>query len=202
MVGNDVVDLTDAETREGARHPRFDARVFAPGERRKLAAAGPETPLRWALWAAKEAAYKVARRRDPACTFSPALFVVELDARLAGRVRHGGAVYPVRVTLNRDWVHAVATAPRRALAGIAAGVHPLGDAAAGATPGLAARRFAIAELAPQLGDDPASLSIHSRERIPRLRRRSGPAADLSLSHHGRFVAYACALPQPHTGLQP
>ena len=28
MVGNDVVDLGDPETRPGATHPRFDARVF------------------------------------------------------------------------------------------------------------------------------------------------------------------------------
>ena len=32
MIGNDVVDLGDDEAREGAQHPRFDARVFTAGE--------------------------------------------------------------------------------------------------------------------------------------------------------------------------
>ena len=34
MIGNDVVDLGDADTRPGAQHRRFDERVFAPSERR------------------------------------------------------------------------------------------------------------------------------------------------------------------------
>ena len=39
MLGNDVVDLADPETRRAALHPRFDARAFAPRERAALAAA-------------------------------------------------------------------------------------------------------------------------------------------------------------------
>ena len=34
MVGSDIVDLADPETRPGAAHPRFDARVFDEDERR------------------------------------------------------------------------------------------------------------------------------------------------------------------------
>lgn len=210
MVGNDVVDLADAEAQHSARHPRFDARVFAPEERRRIAAAGPELPLRWILWTAKEAAYKLARRRDPACVFSPIRFVVALDtapyaapdtrpdARLEGRVRHSGEAYPLRVTLNGDCVHAVVTAPGRTFASVAASSHRLGDTEVVAGPSRAVRAFALSDLAPQLGVDTASLSIHSRDRIPRLQVSAGPAAALSLSHHGRFVAYACALPQPHS----
>ena len=54
MVGNDVVDLGDAETRGGPSHPRFDARVFAPAELAALAASAAPNRLRWSLWAAKE----------------------------------------------------------------------------------------------------------------------------------------------------
>ncbi len=59
MVGNDIVDLGDAETCNGPSHPGFDARVFAPVERRALAASPAPNRLRWSLWAAKEAAYKL-----------------------------------------------------------------------------------------------------------------------------------------------
>jgi phosphopantetheinyl transferase (holo-ACP synthase) len=206
MVGNDVVDLADAEAQGAARHPRFDVRVFAPDERRRIAAADSEAPLRWILWTAKEAAYKLARRRDPACIFSPIRFVVALDtapdtkrgATLEGHVRHADEAYPVRVTLDGDCVHAVVTAPGRSFARVAASSHRLGDTDLGAEPSQAVRDFAIFELAPLLGADAASLSIRSRERIPRLQLHAGQTADLSLSHHGRFVAYACALPEPHS----
>ena len=36
MLGNDIIDLGDPETRPGARHPRFDARVFTREERAAL----------------------------------------------------------------------------------------------------------------------------------------------------------------------
>jgi phosphopantetheinyl transferase (holo-ACP synthase) len=101
MVGNDVVDLADSDVAADARHPRFDERAFAPCERRRIGAAQAEAPLRWILWAAKESAYKVAKRRDPATVFSPARFVVELDAELRGSVRCGGEAYPVQVNRPR-----------------------------------------------------------------------------------------------------
>ncbi|MGH7855988.1 MAG: 4'-phosphopantetheinyl transferase family protein, partial [Candidatus Binatia bacterium] len=81
MVGNDVIDLRDPETAPGSQHPRFDARVFAPAERALLGASTDARRLRWILWAAKEAAYKVARKIDARAVFSPRRFVVDLAAR-------------------------------------------------------------------------------------------------------------------------
>ena len=69
MVGDDVVDLGDPEAR--AVHPRFDARVFGTAERALLAASREPECLRWVLWAAKEAAWKLAAKRGPRPIFSP-----------------------------------------------------------------------------------------------------------------------------------
>jgi hypothetical protein len=76
MLGNDVVDLWDPETRPGAAHPRFDVRVFDPTELAALARSRAPNQLRWVLWAAKEAAYKAAKRMDPTTLLSPRRFVV------------------------------------------------------------------------------------------------------------------------------
>ena len=79
-VGNDIVDLRDPETRPGALHPRFDARVFTPAERERI---GPDEQghrMRWLMWAAKESAYKAAKKLDPRTVFSPSRFEVELSA--------------------------------------------------------------------------------------------------------------------------
>jgi len=53
---------------------------------------------------------------------------------------------------------------------------------------------ALRRLAETLGVDPADLEIRKRGRVPELCRRGRPAAaDLSLSHHGAVVAFACEL---------
>jgi phosphopantetheinyl transferase (holo-ACP synthase) len=212
VIGNDVVDLRDPETLPGARHPRFDARVFAAGERSALERSGARDRLRWILWAAKESAFKVARQREPDTAFAPTRFVVDLDASLRGCVRHADREYPVRVAVTGDCVHAVATeAP--AAGAVRAGVAVCAaEGAAGASPpGCAVRDLAAAEIAPLLGVEREALRFARRGRVPelqldpRIRRGWHPArrdsvearlggVRVSLSHHGRFVAYACWLP--------
>jgi hypothetical protein len=194
MVGNDVVDLGDYEALADTRHPRFDERVFAASERRWLDATDAGNLRRWAFWAAKESAYKIARRRDARVVFSPRRFVVELDSQRRGRVRHGADVYPVRVGIRAACLHAVATLPAARPAAVWSGASRL-PRGRGREPGREARALAVAAVAARLALDPDSLEVVRNGRIPSLRRREDgrEVAQLSLSHHGRFVAYACAL---------
>jgi len=188
MVGNDVVDLSDQDVR-CAPHPRFDARVFAAGERAALDASGARTRLRWMLWAAKEAAYKLVRKRDPRVSFSPRRFVVRLDARLEGEVEHAGRVYAVRLGNAGDALHAVARdgSPARIVSGVAA-TQDLRHAS------RAARELASLAVAEHLGVPLDAILLGRRGRIPTLQVRGlATPLDLSLSHHGRFVAFACDL---------
>lgn len=189
MVGNDVVDLQARAVVAGPRHPRFDARVFAPSEHRALRESAEPNALRWALWAAKEAAYKVMKKLDAATLWSPVRFVVRLDDGPGGRVEHSGREIPVRIEADAERVHVLASDRVESLAVLRSRVSEL--PAPGADPSGAARALACEELAPLLGVAPAELEIARRERIPvlRLRGRDAPF-DLSLSHHGRFVAYA------------
>ena len=201
MVGNDVVDI--AVTRRRTRHARFDARVFSDRERAAIAADADAEARRWAHWAAKESAYKVAKRADAATVFSPVTFEVELDGvfepgqdgELSGHVRHGSAVFPVTVSRRGDCLHAVAADPGGCPAELSAAVGPYPDDAGADSPSRAVRRLAIRELATLLATPARDLVVRSTERIPRLQHRDGrDVATLSLSHHGRFVAYACRLP--------
>jgi phosphopantetheinyl transferase len=188
MVGNDVVDLR-ARLVAGPRHPRFDARVFAPSEHRALRESAEANALRWAFWAAKEAAYKVAKKLDDAAVWSPVRFVVRFAGDGAGAVEHQGRSIPVRVEADAERVHAVASDRAEALARVRSRVAEL--PAADADPSAAVRALACEELAPLLGASAAALEIARRGRIPVLRMDGRDAPfDLSLSHHGRFVAYA------------
>src|SRR5262245_7884253 len=188
MLGDDVVDLGDPDAAPGAMHPRFDERVFAAQEREWLAASGRPSRARWWLWAAKEAAYKRARRLDPALPFHPRRFVVELEATaLRGRVRAPGGEARVRLSRAGDALHAVAFGAEEEEARIACGVAELAE---GADPSLAARALATARVAARLGARAEALRVERRDRIPALRLPDGRALALSLSHHGRFVAFA------------
>ncbi len=195
MIGNDVVDLLDRDARPETLHPRFDARVFSPAERLALEQSEDPNRQRWRLWSAKEAAYKVARKLDASSTFSPSRFQVELDRDACGTVCYRGRRFAVRVLEQDGGLHALATweaAPDVEL------VHALLRLPATSTlrPGelsRAARRLACERIAPRLGVAAADLEVRKRERIPELWLGAEPLpVDLSLSHHGELVAFACA----------
>jgi phosphopantetheinyl transferase len=191
-VGNDVVDLADPETRLGGLHPRWSERVFGPREREALDASPSRHLLHWALWTAKESAYKARKRLEPETVFSPREFEVELSPLPAaggvavGRVFHRRHLFELEVRLEGASVHAVATSEDEAGARVLWKVERAqGD------PSLAARRLAATAIGSALDLDPLDLRIVGRPPVATFRDRR--EVGVSLSHHGRFVAFACSL---------
>ncbi len=189
MLGNDIIDLGDPETRPGARHPRFDARVFTREERAALAGASDPGRLRWSLWAAKEAAYKCLKKLEPETWFSPVRFAVRLGTERAGSVAHGGQRLRLALFSEGDCLHAVATDaadPEREVLRVVSALPAAADPASASS---AVRALARNAAAAHLGCSPNELEIWREGRVPRLRRRGAEQGlDLSLSHHGRFLA--------------
>ena len=160
---------------------------------------GDPARRRWMLWAAKESAFKAAKRLDPSSSFSPRCVFVRLDDDSTGTVRLADRTFLVQVRLDRDVCHAVAWLDRDHLARspiVVSGVRLV--TASEASPRLAARRFAAESVAAYLGIAASDLELVKDGRLPRL-RLDGRAAglDVSLSHHGRFVAFACSLDRMH-----
>jgi len=199
MVGNDVIDLGDPEAQPEACHARFDARVFAASELARLASSDTPGRERWILWAAKEAAYKVAKKRDRATSFSPRAFVVQPCGETEAIVVHDGRRYAIALDVGQRRVHAVALDVGAAGDRVVARVERL---ATGSTtcPGSAARALAITTMAPLLGVAATDLAVTRDGRVPRLEHLQAPlVVDLSLSHHGRYVSFACTLPSATGG---
>ena len=221
LIGNDVVDLHDPESRPGAIHNRFDARVFTFDEREALSDSASAHELRWTLWAAKESAYKVAKKLDPAVRFLPRDFVVRRITEGRALVMHETGAFDVRLRRTDEWVGAVATPmaanaawPMAANAAwtkaanapsthrpITAGIECL--EVPGADPSRTVRELACAALALGMNLPPGQVQIAADQGIPVAfwRSRRLPV-DLSLSHHGRFVAWAwgeCAIPGDQRG---
>ncbi len=190
MVGNDVVDLRDPDSAPRSSSDRFDARVFCEEELDALAASACRARLRWRLWAAKEAAYKVCVKLDPTIVFSPSHFRVRLpEGAGAGSVETPNGGLPLLVREGDGWLHAVATAAPPGEVVFDVERLPAGGGAD--DPSASVRRLARRVLARGLGVAPEVLEIRKRGRLPVLWRSGAPApGDLSLSHHGGVVAFA------------
>jgi hypothetical protein len=167
-------------------------RAVAGRERAALAASPQRRRLHWALWAAKESAYKARKRLAPGTVFAPGEFAVELAPLPAagtgvfkGQVVHAGEPFGLEIRIDRESVHAVAWSR-----GGTSGPLLTGLRTSGHDPSLAARRLAATAIGPALDLDPASVEIVGRPPVAVHQGRRLDAA-LSLSHHGRFVAFVC-----------
>ncbi|MGD9765012.1 MAG: 4'-phosphopantetheinyl transferase superfamily protein [Candidatus Binatia bacterium] len=207
-IGNDIVDLRDAETQPGAAHPRFAARVCRPEELAAIERAASPTRALWMHWAAKESAFKALRKQVAELRFLPRRFAVDLGAARRGAavasVRIGAWRAAVRIRVGSDYLHAVA---RVDMDGATVGAQrraPVASAVrrTGALPAprcsAAARALLARALAGRLRRDVAAVEIRraaSRGAPPRVYVDGARAPiDVSLSHHGRFVAVAYAVP--------
>jgi phosphopantetheinyl transferase (holo-ACP synthase) len=205
MVGNDVVDLRDPESAPETLHPRFDTRVFSETERVAIAASDDSARMRWKYWAAKEAAYKLARKLSPTTIFSPSRFEIAIATSdpSTAEVRHEGARYRVAFTENAGALHAVATLASQGKGEVLAGWRQLavGEIESGdpEAPSRAVRELLCERVAEKLGVRADELEVRRRGRIPYLWLNGKPApVDLSLSHHGGWLAFACELSAPDT----
>jgi len=198
-VGNDIVDLAAPGNLGKSGDGRFCGRVFTVEERALIAGAARPEALLWAFWAAKEAAYKAVSRGDPAVCSIPRQYRVALDtgnsagtaARLAGKVITPGGELALRVALTADWVHALAAGSEAALDRICQRVDGLDVAG---DPSAFVREALLREIARHLDCSAGNLSVVKDPGGPGapgvLFRGRLLAAEVSLSHDGRFAAFA------------
>jgi phosphopantetheine--protein transferase-like protein len=196
-VGNDVVDLAAPGNRCKSDDGRFCGRVFTEEERALIAGAPRPDALLWALWAAKEAAYKAVSRGNPAVCSIPRQYRVVLEkgdaakeaACLAGKVVTPGGEQALRILLADDWVHALAAESDPALDRLYQRVEvPEGDASA------FVRESLLGEIARFLDCGAGELSVTKDPGCPAapgvLFRGCFLTTAVSLSHDGRFAAFA------------
>jgi phosphopantetheinyl transferase (holo-ACP synthase) len=195
VIGNDVVDLDDPAIVDHHLRPRFLARVLAEGERARVAASPEPKRLLWSLFAAKEAAFKTVQKLRGPTVFAHRGFVVSADG---AAVSYDDLSLPLVWTFGNGWVHAVVSTERGAPV---AAVERLPD---GEDPSVAARALLRRTLAPALACGPDDLEVvrdpapgsWTGQGPPRLLLKGAPLdLDLSLSHDGRFVAFASSAPR-------
>lgn len=201
-VGNDVVDLKDPENIGKSRDDRFLGRVFTAGERELIASVPSPDTLLWSLWAAKEAAYKAVSSADPAVCSIPHRYRVVLEpedatrkiVRLAGKVITPRGELVLEVAVSADWVHALAAGAEEALKRLCRRVKRLEGRKGAVNPSAFVRGALLREIARRLDCPVGDLSVVKNPDglgAPRVLFRGDLlAAEVSLSHDGRFAAFA------------
>ena len=91
-IGNDIVDLSVAAQKHADE--RFLNRVFTNSEQALIVSSVDKHSLLWALWAAKEAAFKAYQKQQLDYVFSPieAEVVIQSDLALDWSAEHEGEV--------------------------------------------------------------------------------------------------------------
>jgi phosphopantetheinyl transferase (holo-ACP synthase) len=189
-VGNDVVDLDEPAIATTHLRERFVARVCDASERDALARAPHPKVLLWSFFAAKEAAYKVVAKLGPPPPFAHRRFVVALDLR---SVSFGSFSFRLKIEVEATYVHAVATTD------VEFPLHAVANVPEGADLGVEARGLLRTSIARRLGWRESDLAVVRPPRAesfdglapPALLREGRPTGiDVSLSHDGRYVAFA------------
>ncbi len=215
-VGNDVIDLRDPDAMGKHDNSRWLARVLSERELADFEHGMTHIRL-WRLWAAKESAFKVVKKMFGTSPSAKNLVVRggDMEEEQLGVVdTDHGPIY-VRWTVDSEFIHCVAWWPQggEAERRIASAVRPANDpslemqsltpreAWSAKNPASVAVRSIARSLMPYNGTAIAELEIirESTEQgfgPPRFERdgRILPGYDLSLSHHGRFVAAAVSHP--------
>lgn len=218
VVGNDVVDLDQPRCTGKAEDTRFVERVFTAFERRCIMEAPDPDRALWRRWAAKESAYKVVTKLlGSPPVFAHAAFAVDIDPDgSSGTVVYRELTVPITLHEGSGHLHTIAvhsggrSKDYRVVAGMeeadADGSPPLDALRGRFTPAerafihgapsalarLAARRDLAAALAVSQDDILILAEDGPPGRVPPVVRVDGDLGrvDLSLSHDGRYVAWA------------
>ena len=216
-VGNDIVDLKTPEAMGKSEDIRFIKRVLTPYEQQMVQHSEHPDTLIWALWAAKETAFKAISKSAPDVSSAPRRYPVQnlvkfdsdkISSTLCGVVDSPHGSVTVKAFITEEYVHCIGVAgSANSLESIAYGMDRISmdKTNTGIIPGsesiskqesLAVRRLAKKDIASylQLKEQDIQIIRHktqNRLNPPKVYTKGKTKnMEISLSHDGRFAAYA------------
>ncbi|MBC2717323.1 MAG: 4'-phosphopantetheinyl transferase superfamily protein [Desulfobacteraceae bacterium] len=207
-VGNDIVDLKTPEAMGKATDIRFMQRVLNSDEQQVVLNSDHADSFLWAFWAAKESAYKAVSKSYPDVSSAPRRYPVRFDSgkvssTLSGIVKTPHGTVPVKIFFNEDYVHCIGI--DKCSEDLEKVVFGLKEIEPDTQPGsyslperesIMVRRLSKERIASLLGRNSNDIHImrnkcSSGQGPPTVYYRGEKDnIDISLSHDGRFAAYA------------
>jgi phosphopantetheinyl transferase (holo-ACP synthase) len=199
VIGNDIVDLNFLDS-PSYQHVGHLARVCTEEELHAVRIDEQPSLTLGALWAAKEASYKLLSKKTK-YRFVPRQFAVRFanqarrSAAETALVTYDGIVTRVELSLTENWVHAIAfstegQAVRWSIREIARCFRN-GRQARDESEAV---RFLARELVARYCQDDLQLDFHGGIPILTLQSGGHAAIDVSFSHHGKYAAVGVACP--------
>jgi len=206
LIGNDIVDLKSSETVGKSEDLRFMERVFNSSEQRMVFNTVHPDSILWALWAAKESAYKAVSKFNPVVGSAPKHYPVKLNSLNNNNVATGTVVSPIgpvviKIEFHQDYVHCLGLfGPKSMFSTIVYSAEPIskkdtGGKSTSEIESAAVRYLAAKRLASYLKMAVCDISIvrlkkNNQRMPPKVYAKGHPQPmDISLSHDGRFAAY-------------
>jgi hypothetical protein len=203
FIANDVVDWKDPANAGKSRDSRYLKKILTAAEIKQVYdSRNPDVAL-WSLWACKETAYKVIRKTNPRAAFLPLRWTVKLNGRDFAPA-NGKIIIPgespvfVQLLITGNYVHCVGSDDLSVLGKIIQGIDRLPSSAKQKTidPSQFGRACLIRKLASLNNSNSSALTIRRKKKEgelqpPQVYRNNKKAPfDISLSHDGKFTAYA------------
>ena len=201
-IGNDVVDWKLPANAGKSWDSRYLRKILTNAEIEIVQEAENQDRALWSLWACKETAYKVVRKTSVGAPFLPRLWSVQLK-QSGHTVMEGEVVLPggstVFVQLSAEnYVHCIGADRLRDLEQIIWGVEPVPETGScvNIDPSLHGRKCLLRKLSDVHQLDFREMEIRRAKKglefqPPYLYYKNEKAPfDISLSHDGKFVAYA------------
>lgn len=202
-IGNDIVDLREPVNAGENRDSRFLKKILTVAEIDFVQNAENPDKALWSLWACKETAYKVIKKKCVDAAFLPCRWMVILEksesACLEGEVKIPDAeVVYIRLFSHFRYVHCVGADHPADLDRLFCKVEafPEKENEKRIDPSLFARKYLARSLADFFRLNFSDIKINrikeKNELQPPYVYIGGKKSDIdiSLSHDGRFVAYA------------
>jgi len=112
MIGNDIVDLLQADRDSNWNRKGYLNKIFTEEEQFLISSDMHPSLMVWLLWSMKEAAYKINSRESKLRTFAPVKLrcnnLVIRKGKASGHVLYEDEVYFTSSVFTDDYVHTIA----------------------------------------------------------------------------------------------
>jgi phosphopantetheinyl transferase (holo-ACP synthase) len=112
MIGNDLVDLQEAQLQSNWRRKGYLDKIFSAAEQEQILKAEQPNQMVWLFWSMKEAVYKIDSKVTGIRSFAPASLVCSdlsiNGSHSTGKVIVNQRTYVTETELNEAYIHSIA----------------------------------------------------------------------------------------------
>jgi len=182
MLGNDIIDIALTKKSSDWTRSGWLDKICTLKEQEIILRSEDPFQMVWRIWSMKESAYKVSIQKGFEYAFNPSYFETQIFNNIIGEVSFGELSAETETSINKDYIHSVATIRYNGLPQIYTGI--IVDPKI-----LKLELLKQASLAYAVSFDDLEIR-YTEERVPYIFNvKMQLHSPISMSHHGNYGAY-------------